>query len=304
MNLLIDYHHYNVEHIDSTTDRVAIYERYIIDMLLKSEIKDNQRESTIAFELKHHHSTAQFARVLARQRNLPIDVCTVGALLHDVYVIKHGVYKNHAFEGAKVAENILNGLGGFSPEEISQILLIVSNHSDKDVWSDNAFEEFGKDVDILDAFLYPNAFGYYLKHKKLSVFHNYVLRAKKIWNELNVPIPKDFSILENYSDRWLNHELVLTEKETESFLQTACFSGFCDVPTFLLSRDGDKIKVNINSISYSHCEIISQNVKNSDLEKIREVISKLANSPILVWSAINAYELINENSPRLGELGV
>jgi HD superfamily phosphodiesterase len=183
MRQMIDYHHYNREHstVEQTKaiDRVAIYEYYVVDMLLHSEVKDEYRESSIVFELKHHHSTAQFARLLARQRNLPIDICTVGALLHDIYVIKYGKYKNHARESAGIALDILNDLGGFSNEEKNQILSIISNHSDKDVWSENPLEEFGKDVDILDSFLYPNAFEYYLKHKKLSTFYNYIQRAKK-----------------------------------------------------------------------------------------------------------------------------
>ena len=169
---LIDYHHFRNDMIALATDRATRYERYIIDLLLGSNVQDDRRESSVAFELKHHHSTAQFARLLARQRNLPIDVCTVGALLHDVHVIKNGDYKDHAHKSARIASEILDELGGFSESERKQIISIIYNHSDKDIWSDDPFEEFGKDADILDCFLYPNTFGYYLKHKKTQVFYN------------------------------------------------------------------------------------------------------------------------------------
>jgi len=43
-----------------------------------------------------------------------------------------------------------------------QILLMISAHSDKDKFLQNPYEEFCKDADILDCFLYPNTFGYYL----------------------------------------------------------------------------------------------------------------------------------------------
>ena len=75
MEMLKDYHHYKDDLIDSS-DKIAKLERHIIDLLLDTNLADEDRESSVAFELKHHHSTAQFARILARKRNLPIDICT------------------------------------------------------------------------------------------------------------------------------------------------------------------------------------------------------------------------------------
>jgi len=312
MKPIIDFHHYRTDQ-KKCFDRVDFYERYVIDTLLQSEVKDDQRESSIAFELKHHHGTTQFARILARQRNLPIDVCTVGALLHDIYVIKHGKYKDHAHKGANLAFDIIDEIGNFSDEEKSQILSIVYHHSDKDIWSEDPFQEFAKDVDILDCFLYPSAFGYYLKHKKLSVFYNYILRAKKIWDELNIPILKDFSILDNYNDKWFDYKLEFSEEEAKLFLKLICYlsknKNFLHIvpPTFLLESHDNITTIYINSDSYKTFQTATKYLKNTfindDYEEVNFLIFKAKKLRVIVWAAINTYEVI-ENPTRLIELGL
>ena len=72
------------------------------------------------------------------------DVCVVGALLYDASAIINGAYKNHAHESAKIAQEILDKLGLFSQNEKAQILKIIYNHSDKEVFSSDKFEEFAK----------------------------------------------------------------------------------------------------------------------------------------------------------------
>ena len=112
MDKIKDYHHYKKSLIDNK-DRVARCEAYVVELLLNSEVEESKRESSTIFELKHHHSTAQFARILARKRKLPIDICTIGALIHDIYVIKTGTYKNHAHAGAEMVNEILDSIRRF-----------------------------------------------------------------------------------------------------------------------------------------------------------------------------------------------
>src|ERR1051325_106157 len=116
MELAKRHHHFKKALIEPT-DRVSLCERYVIDSLLNSSLPDSQRESSIAWELKHHAGVTQMARLLARKRGLPIDVAAVGALLHDIYVILYGTYKDHAHQGGPIAVDILGQIGGFSPEE-------------------------------------------------------------------------------------------------------------------------------------------------------------------------------------------
>jgi hypothetical protein len=200
---LRDYHHFKRDLID-VDDAVARCERYVVDRLLTSNLSDADRDSSVAFELKHHAAVTQFARLVARKRELPLRRCTVGALLHDIYVIEHGTYSDHAHQGAPLADRITADIGGFTEQEAADIRSIVYHHSDKHVWSDDVFAEFGKDVDILDCFLYPGAFDYYLKHKPLAVFMHYLMRAKKMWAELGVPPDPRFSLLDGYGPSWFD----------------------------------------------------------------------------------------------------
>ncbi len=330
MRLLVDHHHYKSALIPQS-DRVAIYERYVIDLLTINPLPDEKRESSIAFELKHHHSTAQFARIFARKRNLPEDVCVVGALLHDVSVIINGTYKNHAHESAKIAQEILDKLGLFSQNEKAQILKIIYNHSDKEVFSNDKFEEFGKDVDVLDSFLYPNAFGYYLKNKRLSVFKCYIQRAELIWKEIGLDIPCDFSVLNNYNEQWLNKTIIskpdVVEKQLSVLLQlveeyrekklfpipTFAIHCYDNSPTFYFnSKSYDAFISNMHSAlstaSELHdlhlCTDLKPNQEHVNMSK--ELILKAHEAIVLIWSAIDSYELLNTSSDsgRIFELGI
>ena len=315
MKPIVSHHHYKKELIDPAIDRVALYERYAADMLIQSEIKDEQRESSIIFELKHQHSTAQFARILARQRALPIDVCTVGALLHDLYASKNGIYKDHARKSADLVSVVLDELGGFTTEEKKQILLIISNHSDKDVWSENPFEEFGKDVDTLDCFLYPNAFGYYLKYKSIPLFYSYVLRAIRIWKELNIPQEKEFSIFDNYNDNWLDKRIELAMNEAEAFVELIRHLSSVEnktsiiPPTLLFKTNEHSVLFYVNTDSYNKLQqVLKTNPAQSDKISVeaKTLIQTSMEAYVLLWAAFDAYEVLYEttDSQRLAELGL
>lgn len=195
------YHHFKKDYI-SPDDRVTRCERYVIDLLLQSSIPDSDRESSVAWELKHQASVVQFARILALKRGLPTDICILGMLLHDIYSVVQGKYSRHAHLGTPIAEKILSEVGKFSKEESDQIIRIVRSHSDKHIWSDDPFQEFGKDVDVLDCFLYEGAFNYYLKNKPLPIFKEYLKRARLVWRELGLPPDPRFNLLIDYGPSW------------------------------------------------------------------------------------------------------
>ncbi len=313
---IVDHHHYNSKKND-INDRVSIYEKYVIDELLNSTIDDEDRESSIAFELMHHRGCAQFARILARKRGLPLDVCTVGALLHDIYVIKTGKYANHAINGAVIVAKLLDEIGLFSEEEKAQIIDIVRNHSNKEEFSDNLFSEFGKDVDVLDSFLYPNAFAYYLKHKKLKNFYAYISRAKRIWDELGIPMDNSFFVLDNYHENgWLDYQITLNEvlsKRVVKYLLGVKQSKEIHIPTFLIVKK-DKYHIFINQGTY---KTISNHFSETgidifgDSENYKDKISvdqsvedlfsiiKEPNNVVIVWGAIGMYEKYSLDDARL-----
>jgi|GEM_PF-2152799 len=329
IQLLDEYHHYKKELI-SSDDRAAVYERYIIDLLIESTLPDSQRESSIAYELKHHHSVAQFARILAKKRGLQEDVCVVGALLHDIHVIVDGSYKDHARKSAKIAIEILEEFGSFSEEEKRRIIKIIRHHSDKDVWSNDPYEELGKDADILDSFLYPNAFGFYLKYKKLSVLQHYIKRARLIWEEMSIPIPIAYSVLDNYNETWLDHTERLNSQEAVTqlaflFFLSSNYGNFnILVPSFCILNDGETHDFFFNNESFStfsktYLDVFSSQYTLSEFRipvtltlnaqylEIAESALKNSNGRLLlIWPAINSYELldIQADIARISQLGI
>lgn len=325
MRLLNDHHHYR-EDLITLEDRAAVYERYVAGLLLSSKVPDSQRESSIVFELKHHHSVAQFSRILAKQRGLQEDVCVVGALLHDIHVIVNGTYKDHAHKSAVIASDIIDKIGLFSDTEKANIIKIVYHHSDKDVWSDDPYEEICKDADTLDSFLYPNAFGFYLKHKTLPVFKCYIERAKRIWKDLNIPLPADYLVIDNYCDGWLGEEIRLDGEKSVKWL--AFLMSIIDtphdliVPTFaVIQKNGDfvfsfntknwqdftetfKIKytAQVSPVDINIPKEIT--VDPSLYEKTETMLKELTGRVLIIWSVIKSYEFIEANSDRVTELGI
>lgn len=236
----VKHHHHFRKDLIEPSDRVALCEWYVVDVLLNTSIPDSQRESSIAWELKHHTGVTQMARLLARKRGLPMETCTVGSLLHDIYVIIEGKYKDHAHLGAPIATRIMGEVGGFEPEEIDQVFRTVYYHSDKDDWSDDPFKEFGKDADILDIFLYPGPYAEYLMIKSLPVLSHYLLRAKRIWTELGLPEDPRYNLLENYNPAWFERLFSISPEAMEKVLASILYltslpkeSGWCP-PSFCL----------------------------------------------------------------------
>jgi hypothetical protein len=327
MQQLIEHHHYK-KNLITIDDRVSVYERYVIDLLLNTDLPDSQRDSSIAFELKHHHSTSQFARVLARKRGLNEDVCCVGALLHDLYVVVYGSYVDHAHKSAELAEEVLNEIGLFSNDEKKKIIKLIYHHSDKDIWSADPYEEFCKDVDILDSFLYPNAYGYYLKHKKLYVFYNYIKRAKLIWNEMGIPMPIYFAALDNYENNWLSFSLKFSIDIAIvffAFLQLLCKNDKTNlivVPTYCITINKSIVVFHFNKASFtsfSECifsgygiDLTTLSVDNSEMvsasqkSTISKLLDEAINKVLIIWASLDSYELIDPliKPERITDLGI
>ena len=103
MRQLVDFHHYNDRVPDAELTRVELLERRVVANLLKpTSLPDGERESSVAFELKHSSGALQFGRALARKRALNPGTAAAGMLLHDIYVIEEGKYKDHAALGAPI----------------------------------------------------------------------------------------------------------------------------------------------------------------------------------------------------------
>jgi len=179
---LKDFNHYKGDEL-SSSEKV---ERKVVELLLTSKLPDSKRESSVVWELKHSSGCCQIARILAQKRNLDIEIAEPASLLHDIYVVVKGKYKDHAKLGAPIAKQILKEIGGFSDDQIDTIAQAVVHHSEKEIYSDNPYIELVKDVDVFDCSLYKNAEGFYRLHKPEAIFKEYVNRIKKVRGEFGL----------------------------------------------------------------------------------------------------------------------
>ncbi|MBI4176772.1 MAG: HD domain-containing protein [Candidatus Aenigmarchaeota archaeon] len=180
--MLKDFHHYKGNDL-SRSEKV---ERKVVQLLLENKIPDEVRESSIVWELKHSSGCIQCGRILAQKRNLDVELVEIICVLHDIYVIVEGKYKDHAKLGSPIAEKLLREVGGFTGQEIKTIVQAVAHHSEKDVYSDDPYVEIAKDADVLDCSLYKGAEGFYRLHKPEQVFKQYASRIEKIREELGL----------------------------------------------------------------------------------------------------------------------
>lgn len=180
---LKDFHHYKGNEL-SPSEKV---ERKVAELLITSRISDNQRESSMIWEFKHYAGCVQIARILAQKRKIDVEISEVASMLHDIYVIVEGKYKDHAKLGAPIAKKLLEEIGGFSKEQIETITQAITYHSEKEIYSDDPYAELVKDVDTFDCSLYRGAEGYYRLHKPEHIVNEYIKRIKTVRKELNLP---------------------------------------------------------------------------------------------------------------------
>ncbi len=185
---LKDFHHYKGDAL-SPAEKV---ERKVIEMISSSKISDAEREDSATFEFMHASGCMQIGRLLAQKRNLEVDIASIACMLHDIFVIVNGTYKNHGVEGAPVARQILEEVGGFSEDQVNTITQAVAHHSEKEVYSNDPYTELVKDVDVFDCSLYRNAEGFYRLHKSEDIFKEYVKRIKKVRAELGLKPEETF----------------------------------------------------------------------------------------------------------------
>jgi hypothetical protein len=170
-----------------------------------------------------------------------------------------------------------------------------------------------------------------LKHKKLSIFKCYIQRAVAIWNEIGLDVPHDFAVLDNYAKNWLDTaiacKLDVAESTFSLLLQSICRydeEELFTVPTFAVHSQDGSVVFYFNNKSYSDfCVNVSHKIsvpfdlrvtsayKDESLAEdqgamAREILSQAHESLVIVWSAIDSYELLDvqTSSERISELGI
>jgi hypothetical protein len=184
------YHHYK----GSNLSRSDYIQRLVIERIIGSPVNDIERDESKIWELKHCSSCVQIGRMLALKRGLNIEIAEVICVLHDIYAIDTGKYKDHALKGAKIAIEILRDTGKYTAEEIVTISSAIKEHSDKQIYSSDPYVELIKDVDVYDCSLYDGTADYYKETKAPEIYKEYMKRVIAVSNELGVPIHPSFII--------------------------------------------------------------------------------------------------------------
>ena len=180
------YHHF----IGNGLNRSEKIHAWIVNELLNSKLPNEKRESSIQWELKHSSGVIQMARLLAQKRNVNEELAEIAAGLHDLYVIVHGGYEEHAKRGAPIARELLEKGGQFSNPEIEKICNAISSHSDKHLQSNDPLSELIKDADCFDCFFYGDTVYDYKPPKQLK---HYYKRIINIRNAFGLPTKKYFN---------------------------------------------------------------------------------------------------------------
>lgn len=162
-------------------------QKKITVLIIRSNIPDEKRDSSLIWELKHSAGVCQMGRLLAQKRKLNIEIAEIICIMHDVCTIITGSYKNHGPEGAKIAQKILTDSGDFTENEIIIITKAISQHSNKDHYSDDPYVELVKDADVFDCSFYEKSLGGYKLHKPDNIYNETLKRLSRIRKELKLP---------------------------------------------------------------------------------------------------------------------
>ena len=143
----------------------------ITDRIIEKYTKKSERYQARS----HLNGVATLCMVLARQRNLDIEICAVAGMLHDIKTYQTGDSTDHGPLGALMAQEILVETTLFSDSEIKTISEMIRLHSKKRQ-IDGHYPEVLKDADVLNHYFFRN----------LSVVPKEQDRLTRLLQELNL----------------------------------------------------------------------------------------------------------------------
>lgn len=129
-------------------NRLEKVREYVDEIIMNQE---NLRKKRSGFV--HLYGVSTMCTILAKKRNLNVEICSICGMLHDIYKYRTLSSVDHGKLGSIDARKILTELNCFTKEEIDVICSTVYHHSDKDV-IDGPYDELLKDADVLQHYLY------------------------------------------------------------------------------------------------------------------------------------------------------
>ena len=125
-------------------------------------LSDDGRDIPIVWNVMHMYSSSQVAKIIALRRGMDIELASIAATLHDIAVVVTKKTKDHAENAEKYVRNAIEKFNNYpwestekiTDEEAEIIINAISQHSRKEIYSDNPFVELLKDVDSIDRYLH------------------------------------------------------------------------------------------------------------------------------------------------------
>lgn len=148
-------------------------------------LEDEGRDLPIKWNMMHMYSSSQLAKILALRRGMDMELASIAATLHDIAVIMTKKRDNHAERAEEYVRQAIkdfnnrNGekLGRINDEEVELLVKAISQHSNKEEYTQDSFVELLKDIDSLDRYLHG-----------IKSEGAYIERCKRVFNELGIVI--------------------------------------------------------------------------------------------------------------------
>lgn len=182
--------------------------------IVKKDILDykNSTDDHYDFWREHIQYVYKESRDLAIKYNADLEIVSLGALLHDIALIrKVGTKKDHHINGRNIADEILTGLG-YLEDKKNKVLDCVYNHrSSKN--GHTLEERCVADADILAHF-----------DNIPMLFHSLLIRKKvpleKLRNEMSKVLLKDYNdlsdeIKKEYKEKFQNMYYIIVGEKYE-----------------------------------------------------------------------------------------
>ncbi len=155
-------------------------------VLLIEEIDVNyvdKRDQPLTWSINHMYSCSHLSKLVALTRGLEPEIAGIAGAIHDLYLIRTGIFKEHGPKGEALVREFLTDynvafgeeFGLISEDEFEKICLATKFHTDKKNQSDNKFIELIKDTDAFDRLLHG--------HK---IPEHYQPRCKAVLKNLNL----------------------------------------------------------------------------------------------------------------------
>lgn len=136
----------------------------ILNLLLDeiTQMEDFERDQPLSWSMMHMFSCSQISKLIAASRGLDIEIAGIAGAIHDLFLIRTGIFEDHAPKGGPLVKDFLNKfnqtfgkeLGYLSEKEIEIIYQATILHTDKANYTKDEIVELTKDADALDRVLH------------------------------------------------------------------------------------------------------------------------------------------------------